>query len=139
MASFRANVSGAAPLRIQLTAPAGETVRIRAFTAGGDNTAGNAGRPVLFRPSSPGTGTGTGLAIDGTGVSPTSTVVTSFSVVPTDPTANVGAFNLPMEVHVRFPIAEAPMLEAGGTLVLYAGASGGHTWSGELEWEEGVA
>lgn len=137
MASFKANVSGVAPLRIQLTAPSSRSIRIMGFTAVGENGNGNAGRPVLSRPVTPGTGTGASVAMDGTGVAAASTVVTSFSITPTDPTSTTGAFNLPIAVHVRFGQDDAPIVPPGQTILLYAGANSGHTWMGELEWEEG--
>ena len=138
MPIFRATVGGASPLRIQLTAPAGVSLKVLGFAAEGMNTTGAGSRPVLTRPSVAGTGSGVAVPLDGHSVAQ-ATVVTSFATPPTDPAVTSGSWDLPLAVRRRWTLVEAPTVLPGGSIMLYAAASGGHNWSGEIEWEEGVA
>lgn len=135
-AKYRGSVSGAAPLEIQLTASANHPVYVTGFFACGENASGSASKPVLTRPSTPGTGTGTAVALSQSTPAATATLVTSFSGAPSLPAVNVGAFNLPIRLRWTASPGQEFVLGVGGSGLLYAYASGGHTWSGELHWEE---
>lgn len=136
MPVFRASVGGAAPLRIQLTAPAGLSLRVLGFAAEGLNTNGTASRPIMFVPSTAGSGTGTALPSDGHSISQ-AVVVTNFSIPSSNPSVTASVANLPIQIRRRWDRVQAPIVPPGGSIVLYAAASGGHNWSGEIEWEEG--
>lgn len=133
-ARFSASLSAAAPFQIQLTAPSGRRISLLQVLISGDNSSGSASWPVISRPSTPGSGTGTGLPLDGTG-SPASTVVTSFAVSPSTPTAPTGSFNLPY-THRKTFAPGMVVVEGGESILVYAAASGGQTLSGSIIWEE---
>lgn len=133
---YKGSVSAAAPLEIQLTASSSHPVYITGFFACGENALGSASKPVLTRPSTPGTGSGTAVALSVSAPAATASVITSFSGGPSLPAVNVGAFNLPLRLRWHATLGQEFVLGVSGTGLLYAYASGGHTWTGELLWEE---
>lgn len=133
---YKGNVSGVAPLEIQLTAPSTGPVYITGFMVCGENALGSASKPVLTRPSVPGSGSGTPIPLSTSAPTATAVLVTSFSGAPSLPTVNVGAFNLPLRICWSAPPRGEFILPASGSGLLYAYAGGGHTWIGELTWEE---
>lgn len=132
---YKASVAGAAPLQIQLTATS-IPIFVTGFYACGESGSGSASRPVLSRPSTPGTGSGTAIPLSVSAPAATATVITLFSTGPTLPVVNSGAFNLPMRVVWNAAPKQEFVLGLAGSGLLYADASAGHTWSGELCWEE---
>lgn len=133
---YKGSVTGAAPLKIQLTASSSHPAYVTGFFACGENAAGSASKPVLTRPSTPGTGSGTAVALSVSAPTATATLITSFSGAPSLPIVNVGAFNLPLRLRWYATSGQEFVLGVGGSGLLYASASGGHTWSGEINWEE---
>lgn len=133
---YKGGVSGAAPLEIQLTAPATSRVYITGFMVCGENASGSASKPVLTRPSSPGSGTGTAVSLSPSAPAARSTLVTSFSGAPSIPSVNVGSFNLPLRIRWSAAPGHEFILAVNESALLYAYASGGHTYTGELTWEE---
>ena len=96
--------------------------------------------PVFSRPSTIGTGSGSTAEIRSfpEGYTNACTVLSAFSVPPSVPALSTGSFNLPM--HQRWKAvntADMIVVCAGGALLLYANAAGGHTWTGSITFEEG--
>jgi hypothetical protein len=133
---YKGGISGASPLEIQLSADATHPLYVVGFSAMGENASGSASKPVLTRPSSPGVGTGSALPLSPSSPTASGSLVTSFSSPPSLPSVNVGAFNLPLRLRWMASPGQEVVLGVSGSLLLYAYASGGHTWSGELLWEE---
>lgn len=140
-ARFVAATEGAAPLILQVESPSTTSLlRVYRFEASGNSSAGTASRPALYRPSSKGTGISNIAASLTATISPTASAYSSFSVNPTLPGLTAYSSNLPMRVEwIAAPGRE--LLAVGspsgvGCVVLYANASGGHTWRGEINWEE---
>lgn len=133
-ARFSASLTAAAPFQIQLQAPASGRLQLLEVQIFGDSSSGSASVPVVTRPSSAGTGTGTALPLDGTGTAG-AIVVTSFSAAPALPVVSTYSGNLPYNRRRRFKLGELSV-EAGEALLIYAAASGGHTLSGHVIWEE---
>ena len=136
MARFKTTVSGAAPLRIQLSTSSTCPAEVVEVSAGGENTSGSASYPTLSRPSTPGSGTGVVLPLD-PGSSSTCTAVTTFTVAPTTPSVSSGSFNLPLRMFWLFPPGMGLIVPILSHVLLFADATAGHTWSGELTWREG--
>jgi hypothetical protein len=135
VASFKGGVSGAAPLQVQLSMPANSVGRVLDYAAAGENAVGSASRPVLSRPSTLGSGSGTAVPMDGYSTAQ-GVVVTSFSSAPTLPVVGSGALNLPIRVRWAAPREQSFVIYGGGGALLYAAASGGHAWTGSMIWEE---
>lgn len=140
MPLFTAQSSGAAPLIIQLAAPDGVVAYIREATAVGENSLGSASRPQLYVPSTPGTASGDiAIAVGARGAPGRCTAGKAFSAMPSVPASNIGAFNLPIQVHLRFPEGLRPVVFGAGSTsykAWYANYGGLHTWEGTLLWEE---
>lgn len=141
-ARFVAASAGAAPFIIQVeTARADSMLRVYRFELSGDNSSGSITRPALYRPATAGTGLGNvarPLAVQSGAA--TCPAYNSFSANPTIPSLATLSAKLPKTVEwVASPGGELLVVGNGSTtgkVVLYAGASGGHTWSGEINWEE---
>lgn len=144
MARFEGSTSGAAPLQLQLSTPAtgaGSIVVIVGLRAAGENASGSASHPVVTRPSSIGTGTAQTAQVRSVPAtsSPGATFLSSYTSAPSTPSPAKGAFNLPMRR--RWEAAPGDGLVVGGqgvaaALLLFADATGGHTWNGSITWEE---
>lgn len=141
-ARFAGSESLQAPLRLQLLAPAstgaiGILVGIRAV---GDNSLGSASRPVVTRPSTIGVGNNSPPEIRGSASTvPRCTFLTAYSTAPFTPILTTGSYNLPIEVSWQVDTEEGIVVGGQGVdtaLLLFAAASGGHTWTGEMVWEE---
>lgn len=133
---YKGSVSGAAPLEIQLTASSSHPVFLTGFFVCGENASGSASKPALTRPSIPGTGSGTAVAISPSSPAASATLITSFSGAPSLPAVNVGAFNLPIRLRWTAGFGQEFVIGVGSSGLLYAAAGGGHSWSGEITWEE---
>lgn len=134
---YKGGVSGAAPLQMQITAHVSNPIRVVGFFVCGENSSGSASKPVLTRPSSPGSGT----QVTAEKLSPSAPVsgaylATSFSSPPSLPSVNVGAFNLPLRIRWTAALGQEFVVAQQKDVLLYAYASGGHTWTGEIIWEE---
>lgn len=149
MALFKGATFSAAPLRIQVTAPAGAPIYVVGFNAAGEDARGATSRPILTRPSTLGSGTGTAIPVSPTGPPTLSTpegmpttgnaqatVVTSFRSSPSVPSVHIGSYNLPMRVVWQVPLSQAMVVPASDGVLLYALTVGSHTWCGEITWEE---
>lgn len=149
MALYKGATFGVAPLRVQVTAPDESPIYVVGYSAAGETAYGATSRPILTRPSSPGEGTGVAVSMspdappafpspEGLPASPVSasTVVTRFSKAPSVPVVNVGCYNVPLVIRWEVPLRDAFVVKAGGTVLLYALTNGGHTWNGEVLWEE---
>lgn len=136
MATFKGGISGAAPLQIQLGTSATVPAVITGFTASGDTTAGTASRPAISRPSTPGAGTGTAVAISPSSAVASSSVITAFSSGPSIAGVTTGGFNLPLRLNWRAAAGAGFVVGISSFALLYAAAGAGHTWTGELRWEE---
>lgn len=138
MARFSVEVADQAPLLVQIKSiPSGYCSVFAAQTAG-QNASGSTSRPVLYRPSAPGVGTGQIAEIRGRvpGETPASECLTSFTSSPSLPTVNVGSFNLPIRVSWMTDPINGIIISNGGALALYQAATGGHVLNGGLSWEE---
>lgn len=137
---FAAVAEAQAPLRLQVKAPSGVVGILVELRASGDTSLGTASRPALSRPSIIGTGTDqTPLQRGRASASARCSWLASFSGAPSTPTLLSGAYNLPIHVHWMANSDEGVVFGGGGAdgaLLLYAVGGGGHTWSGELVWEE---
>lgn len=152
MPLYKASQTAAAPLLMQLSTgyaigaaelhTPNRTCFIVELAAEGETASGAASRPVLYRPSSPGTASVSLVPIP---VDPASfvespashtqvptLVVTSFSVSPSLPVLPSGSYNLPMNIRWVAPPKQAIVVYGNASVVFYAAASGGHTWSGEM-------
>jgi hypothetical protein len=139
---FRYAVTGAQPLRIQLGGPSvisgpssTSYMRVRELNATGEAATGTAYAPNLSIPATFGTGTQV-FAVDG-GVTATAPVVSTFTVLPTDPTdfTPLGV-NVVPQFRIFFPEGSEALALPGSGLLFYANASGAMTWSGDIAWEE---
>jgi hypothetical protein len=135
LSQFRGFVSSVAPLLIQIGSGS-TTALITEFSAQGENFVGAASRPTLSRPSTPGVGTGTALALDPAHPAAAAAIVTNFSTLPSLPTPTSGAFNLPIRMRWVAPPRQAFVVQPSAYALLYAVGSGGHLWSGEISWVE---
>jgi hypothetical protein len=135
MPLFRGGISGAAPLQIQLGTTSTGWALIRETYACGENALGSASRPTLSRPSVPGVGTGASQSTDGR-FTAQSSIVTAFSSAPSTPSVSSGTFNLPIRETWHAPPGGAFVVGASGFALFYAAAAGGHTWTGNIVFEE---
>ena len=141
MARFSGGLSDAAPLLVQVKTTAsgpGSSLTVFGIKAEGQNATGSASRPVLYRPGTPGTGTGATPQVRGRNVGAVSSceLLISFSANPSLPSVGSGAFNLPIRVSWMTNPKSGIVASQGGAIVLYQAASGGHQISGALFWEE---
>lgn len=136
MLRFKGGVSGASPLQIQLGTSALTPAYVVGFSAQGENSSGSASRPVLTRPSTPGTGSGSSISFSSSAAPAQSTIITSFSGAPSIPSVSLGTFNLPLRLRWAAMGDGAFIVGVSSYALLYANAAGGHTWSGELIFEE---
>lgn len=144
MARFEGMASGAAPLQLQLSTTAtgaGSVALVVGLRAEGENALGSASHPVVYRPSTVGTGTGVTAEVRSMPATAANacTFLTTYSGAPSTPTLTSGSWNLPMRVSWVAPPTEAIVVGNQGAIAalgLYALASGGHTWSGAMVWEE---
>jgi hypothetical protein len=136
MALYRGVVTSASPLLIQIGTGAA-TALLTEFSAQGENALGAASRPTLSRPSAPGIGTGTvPQVVNHWAFPPVSTITTTFSDLPSLPSPSSGAFNLPIKVRWVAPPSQAFVVYPSGYALLFAVATGGHLWSGEIGFDE---
>lgn len=141
---FEGGTSGAAPLRIQLATTAsgdGSVASVIGWSVAGENTSGAASRPIISRPSSIGTGTGQTPEVRSrpSSATPNCELLTTFSGAPSVPAVSEGSFNLPIVVSWLGNREDGVIVGSQGAsaaLLLYASASGGHTWTGAIIWEE---
>lgn len=133
MGLFSAAVSGATPLKIQLTPAATRSALVVEAFACGETNAGTASRPVLVRPPTAGTGSGTATPRYPGDVS-TSSVVTSFVTSPSLPLLTT-LTKLPIRFHYVAPKVGGLVVSGSVALLFYAAAVG-HAWTGDLVWEE---
>lgn len=141
MPRFAGGAYDAAPLIVQVKTTAsgpGSSLVVFAIEAKGQNSTGSASRPVLYRPGTPGTGTPVTPQVRGLNQASVSAVelLTSFSANPSLPSVGSGAFNLPIRVSWMTDPKNGIVASLGGALALYQNASGGHTISGSISWEE---
>lgn len=136
MARFKISARSKTPLRVQLATPANVIASVQGIGAYGENAVGRASRPVITRPSTAGKGKGVILSTDNSGITSQLSGITIFSTAPSYPQVNIGSFNLPMSIYVTLAPGGGIIMLPSSFLLLYAFASGGHLWSGELEFEE---
>lgn len=140
MARFSGTVANAAPLIIQVraaTTGTGSYCSLFAIKVAGQSSSGSASRPTLFRPATPGTGTGqTPELRSRVPATAGATLLTSFTANPSLPTVNLGSFNLPIRVGWMMSPRDGVVFANNGAVVLYQNASGGHTIEGSVSWEE---
>lgn len=134
---FSGGVAGAAPLMLQLKTPASTWARLRMAAAGGEATTGSCSRPNLSYPSTIGTASTT---VTPRSLSPGWTALcelgSQFSLSPSTPGGSSFSGNLPFYFHFQAAPGTGLLVEPSSALLFYASASGGHTWTGYLEWEE---
>ncbi len=65
-----------------------------------------------------------------------SELASSFSSAPSVPPVSVHSSNLPMRFSWQAPPTQGFYIVNGAAGLLYGAASGGHSWSCSLEWEE---
>jgi len=139
VASYRFTVGAQAPLQIQLGPSATTTVvaLIREAAAFGETLVGTASDPILVRPSSPGSGVNIFVApLDPGGPTSSFPIIHSFSTAPTHFTPAGGPVVLPVTRRYVFPRGAEFVIYGSAAALLFATAGGGHTWTGELAWEE---
>lgn len=135
MALYKAARSGAAPLLIEVRNTSSGMVEVLGMSAAGESTSGSASRPVLYRPSSGGSGSGSAVCLSGS-TTAASTVITSFTANPSLPAVTSGSFNLPIRVRWVSTPGNGMILDLSASVVLYAVGNSGHTWNGEILFEE---
>lgn len=143
MGRFIGSTSNADPLLIQLEAVSKVDVVV-AFSACGENQAGFTTRPTISRPDIPGTASSAGTAViySPSGVASGSELLTSFATAPSLPAPGeaISGPRLPLRVHWQADPRNGFVVPLGGFICLSAitgsGVFGGHTWMGELVWEE---
>ncbi len=141
---FEGGAAGQAPLQIQLSTTAsgdGSVAVVVGYRATGESATGSASRPILSRPSTLGVGSTTvsNLRSVPVGVTPACNLLASFSSAPSLPGVNEGTFNLPIRISWLTNPEDGIVVGSQGAeagLLLYASASGGHTWTGSIVWEE---
>lgn len=133
MATYKVIQPYVAPLLIQLTVPSNIRAVIRRVSVNGVGTTGQCSRIYVYRPSTPGTGTGTALPVDRASASSACTAITSFSSVPSLPLYTLASRVLPICVEWA---GEPPIVVQGGSIVIFQDCQSGYGAEGELEWEE---
>jgi hypothetical protein len=134
---WAADAFNAAPLLIQLTSGATNSAIIIGAKATGESDTGTASRPVLYRPSTLGTGVDIQPRRFGQPpYAPTSTLITTFATSPSTPVVNLGAGPVPIRTTWMTDKDNGIVIALGGAICLYANAAGGHLWSGEMIFEE---
>lgn len=141
---FEGGATGQAPLQIQLSTTAsgtGSVALVVGYRATGENALGSTSRPILSRPSTLGVGSTTvsNLRSIPIGLTPACNLLSQFSSAPSLPGVNEGTFNLPLRINWMTNPEDAIVVGTQGAeagLLLYASASGGHTWTGAIVWEE---
>src|SRR5260221_11717031 len=129
MALYKGGVSSAAPLRIQLSTSSTVCAFVKQVSAFGETSSGSASRPVLFSASSAGIGSGIAQPLDGAGEVAATSVITSFSTPPSDPSVSTFSSKLPMSLFIIYPRRSEVVVLPSGHLNLYASATGGHSWT----------
>lgn len=138
MPRFTAGAEAQTPLIVQVQAGATNWGVVVGIRATGQETSGSASRPVLYRPSTPGTPSPSQtpeLRSFPDGAVSLSTAATSFSANPTLPTLNLLSANLPMRCAWMCDPADGVVFGMSGAIVLYQNASS-HTINGSLTWED---
>lgn len=146
MPRFSGSAYDKAPLLIQIratTSGSGSVGVVFAAQAAGTSTTGSASRPVLYRPSTPGTveeqsALQTAEVRGGSAgdVSRCALSTTVFSVNPSVPSLPTTISALPIRTSWMTNPKHGIVFMNGGAVILYATASGGYTWNGALSWEE---
>jgi len=140
---YTAQTSGQAPLIFQLatkTLPSDpKTLLLFEINASGENISGSASFPVISRPAVSGVASSTlpvvSLNHSGAILSQAAPAV-AFSSPPTLPPVSSGPFYLPIIFDIRLPEGSECIVQTSNVLLLYAAASGGHTWTAGMTWEE---
>ncbi len=139
MSRFKGGDSNLSPLKLQLTTNGSSVVLTewRAALQCEQNTAHS--RPVLSRPSIPGTTIAktNATCVNGVGTA-ASYVISQFNSEPSLPAVASMLYNMPSYISYQYQAPERAGLVAydGQALLLYALASPGGAWDGELVWEE---
>jgi hypothetical protein len=141
MPRYFGGVADAAPLIIQVQAGATTTAVCFAVEVEGQSVAGNASRPILYRPSIVGTLSGTAPTPEVRGKTPFLTpsscnLITNFASPPSLPTVTTGAFALPIRVSWMTDTSDGVVFQNSGALVLYQSCTLGYTTTGAMSWEE---
>lgn len=139
MIRFIGTVANAAPLLIQVASGAGSTSVCFGVEVAGQSSTGTASRPVLWRPSTLGTGTAQTPEARGqgsVGAVSTATLLTAFGTSPSLPVVSTGAFNLPIKVSWLVDPSDGIVFALGGAVAFYQNAAGGHQINGSITWED---
>lgn len=136
MATYKVVQPYVAPLLLQLTVPSNIQAVIKRIAVNGVGSTGKSSRIYVYRPSVPGTGTGTAIALDRASGSSACTAITSFASVPSLPLYQLIARLLPITIEWG---GDPPIVVQGGSLVVFQDCQNGYGASAELEWEESPA
>lgn len=139
MIRFIGTAANQAPLLIQVTSGAGSTSVCFGIEVAGQSSTGTASRPVLWRPSTLGTGTAQLPESRGEGsfgATSSATLLTAFGTSPSLPVVSTGAFNLPMKISWLVDPSDGVVFALGGAVALYQNAAGGHQINGSVTWED---
>lgn len=136
MATYKVVQPYVAPLLLQLTVPAGIKAVIRRIAVNGIGSSGKSSRIYVYRPSVPGTGTGTAIALNRASAASSCTAITSFASVPSLPLYQLLARLLPITIEWG---GDPPIVVQNGSLVVFQDCQNGYGASAELEWEESPA
>lgn len=136
MATFKVVQPYTSPLLLQITVPSNVQAIVRRISVQGIGSSGKASRIYVYRPSVPGTGTGTVLPVDRASGTSLVTGITSFASVPSLPLYNLISRLLP--ISVEWSAGDMPILVQGGSLVLFQDCENGYGAEGEIEWEESM-
>lgn len=137
MARFKASAA-AATLQLQLSTSALTPAEVVGYSAYGQTTTGSTTRPAFTRPVTGGTPSEVSRANSLTpSTNPQTGAYATFSVAPSTPTGlSSGSYNLPLNLRWEAARSRGIIIPVSAFGLLYAAATGGHSWLGEVIWEE---
>jgi hypothetical protein len=138
MSAFKGGANNLSPLKLQLT-PDGESLSLVEWRASlGAETGAAHSRPILSRPTVPGTTISKVASVPVNGVGTTNGfVISQFDTAPSLPSAGTMTYSIPSFVSYQWqaPPREGLVVYDGNALLLYALAGAGGSWDGEMVFE----
>lgn len=139
LSRFKGGDLSLSPLKLQLTPDGGNVALVEWRASLQCETGSPHSRPVISRPSIPGT-TITKVAaipVDGFGSS-SAFVISQFDTAPSLPSVSTMTYAMPSFISYQWQAGQGGEIIAldGGALLLYALAGPGGSWDGEMVWED---
>lgn len=138
-ARFSSGLTGQAPLQLQLGDPnalATSTAWVSEVEAFGETETGSASQAAISYPGTPGQGPSVSV---NNGIQDSAWKViggSGYTVAPSTPSLSVSATNLPIRKRLLLPRGSEILVLPDRSFLLFANATGGHTWEGRIVWEE---